>query len=511
VVKQMYKLFIVDDEKVVIDGLLSVVDWHEHQVEVVGTALDGNRAYDLIVEAKPNIVMADIRMPGLNGLDLIQKVKSVIPDTVFIIISGYTQFAYAKRAIELEAIDYLTKPIELDEIIASVKRAIEKYDQLRKQKEAATQLEQYRSQVEEKHILHSLFGYPVDQILEGYTSCSVLVTDCKSQSTDQLIEMVKLLGNQGEHHRIFSYGMEDHLVTIYFSYGNREQDSGLFDKLKSLYKNILTSPITGISSTYIEITSLQQLYKEALEAYHVGLYLQQEVTHYRHLVNMNDTIGSSMMKRMDQFFLERKLDLSSSESLIDELLAYSIQENLTPVKSKYLCFKLINHVFEYVQQEFDINVETVLQEEKYLIFKQLNQLRTMEEHKVWLLNKIGKLVDYLSDNQMSQKDKLMYEVKNYLKENYAQPIGLDELAGKFHISPAYLSSLFSKNMGVTLFEYIINMRMEKAKELLRTTNNKISDICQQVGYENQRYFNQVFKKNIGTTPGNYRANHLVKQ
>lgn len=507
----MYKLFIVDDEKVVIDGLLSVVDWHEHQVEVVGTAMDGNSAYDLIVEAKPNIVMADIRMPGLNGLDLIQKVKSVIPDTVFIIISGYTQFAYAKRAIELEAIDYLTKPIELDEIIATVKRAIEKYDQLRERKEAASQLEQYRSQVEEKHLLHSLFGYPLDQILEGYKSCSVHVTDCKSQSTDKLIEMVKLLGSQGEHHRIFSYGMEDHLVTIYFSYGNSEQDSVFLGKLKSVYKNILTSPITGISSTYKEITSLQQLYKEALEAFHVGLYLQQEVTHYRDLENMNDTIGSSMMKRIDQFFLERKLDLSSSESLIDELLSYSIQENLTPMKSKYLCFKLINHVFEYVHQEFDINVETVLQEEKYLIFKQLNQLRTMEEHKVWLLEKIGKLLDYLSDNQMSQKDKLLYEVKNYLKENFAQTIGLDEIAGKFHISPAYLSSLFSKNMGVTLFEYIINMRMEKAKELLRTTNYKISDISQQVGYENQRYFNQVFKKNIGTTPGNYRANHLVKQ
>jgi two-component system, response regulator YesN len=112
----------------------------------------------------------------------------------------------------------------------------------------------------------------------------------------------------------------------------------------------------------------------------------------------------------------------------------------------------------------------------------------MEEHKVWLLEKIKKLVDYLYDNQMSQKEKLLHKVKNYLKENYTQTIGLDEIAVNFHKSPAYLSSLFSKNTGVTLFEYIINMRMEKAKELLRTTNKKISDICQQVGYENQRYF-----------------------
>ncbi|MEH7494376.1 response regulator, partial [Neobacillus niacini] len=289
----MYKLFIVDDEKVVIDGLLSVVDWHEHQVEVVGTAMDGNSAYDMIVEAEPNIVMADIRMPGLNGLDLIQKVKSVIPDTIFIIISGYTQFSYAKRAIELEAIDYLTKPIELDEIIATVKRAIGKYDQIREQKEAASKLEQYRSQVEDKHILHSLFGYPLDQILEGYTSCSVLVTDCKSQSTDKLIDMVKLHCSQGEHHRIFSYGMDDHLVTIYFSYEISELDSGFLSELKSLYRNILAHPITGISSTNKEITNLQQLYKEALEAFHVGLYLHQEVTQYRDLVNMNGTIGSS--------------------------------------------------------------------------------------------------------------------------------------------------------------------------------------------------------------------------
>ncbi|MGG1398053.1 response regulator [Bacillus salipaludis] len=510
----MYKLLIVDDEKVVIEGLLSAVDWHEHQIEVVGTAMDGNNAYRLIEENEPNIVMADIRMPGLNGLDLIQKVKDVYPDTAFIIISGYTQFDYAKRAIELEAVDYLTKPIELDEIIAAVKRAIQKYEKLKERKEANIKLKNYQSQVEEKYVLHSLFGHQIDHLgyFEEYNSCTVLVTDCtsKTYSTETLLELIKSQVNQEEKCRNFSCVIEDHLVTICFFYSSYEEEKGFLRRLKSFYKDIMDDPITGISSTHKEITTLQPLYKEAMEAYHIGLYLQQEVTHYQDLETMTNTIGSNILKRMDEFFLERKIDLSSINKLIDHLLDFSIIEKLTPTKSKFLCFKLINHVFEYVHEEFDMNVEDVLQEEKYLIYQHLNRLRTMEEHKEWLLEIIGKLFNYLFDNQMSQKEKLMYDVKKYLKETYNQTIGLDVIAQKFHISPAYLSSIFSKKTGVTLFEYIINMRMEKAKELLRTTNNKISDICQQVGYENQRYFNQVFKKHIGTTPGSYRSNHLVK-
>lgn len=130
----MYKLFIVDDEKLVVDGLKSIIEWEKHQIEVIGSAMDGTNALARILALKPHIVMTDIRMPGMNGLELIQHLREKAPDIVCLIISGYSEFNYAKSAIELEAIDYLIKPIELDEIVKSVKNAIVKYEKKQNEK-----------------------------------------------------------------------------------------------------------------------------------------------------------------------------------------------------------------------------------------------------------------------------------------------------------------------------------------------------------------------------------------
>jgi two-component system response regulator YesN len=118
----MYKLLIVDDEKIVIEGLKSATNWKEHHIVIVGSASDGEEALKEIINKKPDIVLADIRIPKMNGLDLIKETKNLNLETVFIIISGYSKFDYAKRAIQLEAIDYLVKPIEVDEIVSSIKK-----------------------------------------------------------------------------------------------------------------------------------------------------------------------------------------------------------------------------------------------------------------------------------------------------------------------------------------------------------------------------------------------------
>ncbi|RBW70784.1 response regulator [Bacillus taeanensis] len=516
----MYKLLIVDDEKVVIDGLVSAVDWEDYQVEIVGTALNGNAAYQLIEETEPDIVLADIRMPGLNGLDLIQKVKNILPDTVFIIISGYTEFDYAKRAIELEAVDYLTKPIEFDEIIQTVEKAINKYEKIQAEKNNNDKIQKYQVELEEKYILDSMLGRQLDsqKLAAEFKKCTVFVAGLKSlkwltnltSNGQDFIEHLKIpFVKRG--YRAFIYLMEEYLVVVYANnQQNQESNAAMIEFSNILQHEVKDIPIIGISNTYGGLSNINKSYKEAIEAFHIGLYLNQSFTSYTDLEKMDQNVGTDMIEIIDHYFQKQDFDIYAITQIINDLLHYCTERMLTPVKSKYLCFKLINNVFEYVQKEFDLNVESIL-EEKYVIYKQLNQLRSLEEIREWLISKISKLLDYLNDNQMSYKDKLIFDVKDYLKDNYCKIISLDDVADLFHISPAYLSSVFSKKVGVTMFEYIINMRINKSKELLRTTNYKISEICDQVGYENQRYFNQVFKKHVGTTPGKYRSKHLIKQ
>ncbi|RBW70776.1 response regulator [Bacillus taeanensis] len=514
----MHKLVIVDDEKVVIDGLTSAINWKEHQIEIVGTASDGKEAFQCIVDKKPNIVLADIQMPELNGLDLIQKVKNICPDTVFIIISGYTEFDYAKRAIELEAVDYLVKPIGLDDIVSSVKKAANKYEKMQAEKQHHNQIQKYQSELEEKYVLDFILGHKFDhfETYDQFKNCKIVITGFKNstwknhikKSVQEFLECLKTPFKK-RGYEAFIYIIEDSIVTMYAHSTQKQGDDSLLVELLSLLQDELKSlPIIGVSNTYNDLSYTNQSYKEAKEAFRIGVYLNQLITNYNDLEKINNTVGNEIIEKIENHFKKKQFDLEKMNQLIDDILNYSIEHMLSPVKSKYLCFKLINYVSEYVNDEFEIEIENI-SGGKFQLYGELNNLQSIEGMSHWLKNFVNETFNYLNKNKISYKDKLILDVKNYLKNHFGQPIVLDDIAECFHISAAYLSSIFSKKVGMTIFEYITDLRMNKAKELLRTTNYKIHEICNEVGYDNQGYFNQVFKKQIGITPGQYRSKHLL--
>jgi two-component system response regulator YesN len=516
----MYKLLIVDDEKIVLEGLTSAINWQEHQIEVVETASNGHEAFQCIINNPPQIVLADIQMPGLNGLDLIQKVKKVYPDIVFIIISGYTEFDYAKRAIELEAVDYLVKPIEIDEIISVVKKGIIKYEKMKAEKENNDQIQKYQMELEEKDILNLILGRTIDknnfETLNRFKRWKLLVAGFKSTIWKNNIEKAdKGIFNRFKKpfeergYESFIYYIEDFIITLYANSIRKEvQDSFIIEYSSLLHHELNTTPIIGVSNTYYDFSYIRQSFQEAKESFEIGIYLDQLITHNKDLEKMNNTVGNEIIEKINQCFKQNNFKLDKMSLLIQEIFNYSIENMISPVKSKYLCFMVINNVFEYVQHEFDLKIERILGD-KYQLYEELNKLPSIEEIRYWLENLVNKIFDYVNENRVSYKDKLILDVKSYLQKNYNQSIILDEIAQDFHISPAYLSSLFSKTVKMTIFEYITNIRMNKAKELLRTTNYKILDICNDVGYKDTKYFNQVFKKQVGLTPSQYRSKHLI--
>jgi two-component system response regulator YesN len=147
--------------------------------------------------------------------------------------------------------------------------------------------------------------------------------------------------------------------------------------------------------------------------------------------------------------------------------------------------------------------------DRYEVYEQLNAHISLDEISQWLRSLVIKIKKHIEDHKISYNEKLILDMKNYLNTNYRETIVLEDL-GKFYKNPAYLCSLFSKSVGKTIFEYITLTRMNNAKKLLRTSTCKVADVAAQVGYENQKYFYQVFKKNVGITPSQYRSKHLVK-
>lgn len=514
----MYKLLIVDDEKIVIEGLKSATNWKDHHIEIVGSASDGEEALKEIMDKKPDIVLADIRMPKLNGLDLMKETKNLNLDTVFIIISGYSKFDYAKRAIQLEAIDYLVKPIEVEEIVSSIKNAILKLEKIKNEKQTTERINEYQMALEEKRVLDYILGQRFvapekDQKLKRFSFLNIGLKGFvwkDSKDAEKVEVFLERLKNLLENRKIesFIYTIDSEIVIMFSNAGLGLGNDLVQDLVSLIFHDMKIRPIVGISNVYDNISEIKKAYSEAKEALKNGVFSNQLVTYYKELETFNHSFGSTIIEKIDQFFNEKSQDLLSHLNIFIEKVFYDCKKsNLPPEKSKYVCFKVVNHFLEYIESEYEVNKSGG---ERYVFYQELNQLQSLEEIKVWLEQFIDQSTDFLNENHVSYNEKLIIDLKSFIHANYKEPIVLDDLGKLFHKNPAYLCSLFSKAVGNTIFEYITKVRLNNAKKLLRTSNLKVSEICKQVGYENQKYFNQVFKKNIGTTPGLYRSQHIIK-
>ncbi|MEH7086047.1 response regulator [Neobacillus drentensis] len=514
----MYKLLIVDDEKIVIEGLKSAANWQDHQIEIVGSASDGEEALKEIMSKKPDIVLADIRMPKLNGLDLIKETKNLNLDTVFIIISGYSKFDYAKRAIQLEAIDYLVKPIEVEEIVSSIKNAILKIEKIKTEKQTTERINEYQTALEEKRVLDYILGQRFavsenDQKLKSFSFLNISLKGFAwedSKDTEKIQVSLERVKNLLENRKIesFIYTIDSEIVIMFSNAGSELGNDLVQDFVSLIYHDMKIRPMVGISNVYETISDIKKAYSEAKEALKNGIFSNQLITYYKELEKFNHSFGNRIIEKIDTFFNDKSPDLlRSMNQFMDKVFLDCQKSSLPSEKSKYVCFKIVNHFLEYIESEFEVNKTGG---ERYLVYQELNQLQSLEEIKVWLEQFIEQSTAFLNENHVSYNEKLIIDLKSFINANYKEPIVLDDLGKLFHKNPAYLCSLFSKAVGNTIFEYITKVRLNNAKKLLRTSNLKVSEICKQVGYENQKYFNQVFKKNIGTTPGLYRSQHILK-
>ncbi|WP_409291320.1 response regulator [Peribacillus sp. SCS-37] len=514
----MYKLLIVDDEKIVIEGLKSVVNWQEHQIEIAGSASDGEEALKEIMDKKPDIVLADIRMPKLNGLDLIQETKALNLDTVFIIISGYSTFDYARRAIQLQAVDYLVKPIEVEAIIHSIKTAVLKLEKIKNEKSAAQRMNEYQSVLEEKRVLDYILGQRFaepdnDQKLQSFSFLNIGLKgiDWENENAAEKIQAsIKCIKSHLENTKIqhFVYAIDSEIVIMISNTDSEPGNTLMHDLISLLFHVMNIRPVVGVSNIHGTIPNIKKAYSEAKEALKNGVFSNRLITHYKELETFNTSFDNRIIEKVDAYFNGKGPDLLTGMNLFIDTVFLNCQQNsLPPEKTKYVCFKIVNHFLEYIESEYEINKSGG---ERYSVYQELNQLQSYEEIKVWLEQFIGQSTANLTENHVSYNEKLIIDLKNFINANYKEPIVLDDLGKLFHKNPAYLCNLFSKAGGSTIFEYITKVRLNNAKRLLRTTNLKVSEICKQSGYENQKYFNQVFKKHIGMTPGLYRSQHILK-
>lgn len=533
----MLKIFLAEDEYVVREGIKNNVDWSGHGYEFVGEASDGELAFPMIQRLKPDIVITDIKMPFMDGLELSRLIKKEFPWMEIIILSGYAEFEYAKEAISIGVAHYLNKPISGDDLLKEIDSLA---DRIEEKKQERSLREKYISEMMEmsgeerkKLFTHMVTGdLSVTELLEMSDSLEmditadrynvVLIQMQSSHHTTQteysgsVVEVYEKLEHMASSAGalVFDRNLEGKALVFR---GESDEDidkrqTGFFEDIKKMLKDYgHISYYVGIGQPVGRLTELPESFKKAAYAYAHRFFTDaSEFRHYEDTVK-NETasdeefiISSVDPKEVDRGrLLEflRKGQRGETEYFIEGFIE-NVGENA--IKSnmfrQYILMDAYFAVGSFVEE---IGADRNKIENFDISSKEIKDKESVADYLKRIMDKALEIRDNSASNRYVT---VIDEVKRYIDENYAdEELSLNSLASHVNFSPNHLSMIFSAQTGVTFIKYLTDYRMNKAKELLRCTSLKSVDISTQVGYKDPHYFSYLFKKTQGMTPTRYRS------
>jgi two-component system response regulator YesN len=464
----------VDDEELVIKSLKASVDWEEYGFEVAGFALDGAEALDKIREMKPEIVFTDVRMPGISGLELIKNCKELNLNTIFIVVSGYAEFAYAQKAMNFGALGYCLKPFDDMEIISFLKRA--------------------RSMIEKAKASECI--QLMELIEEGdEKSCRAIEKILKDSGiplhSGSKMGILVSIGRNPLKFRDFARILVLKTGRDKYTYFVPETEMPHAEKL-------VNQKIEGIKG--------KGICKGIMNAREIRVAISQaEIMAYGYFTSDKNNLpedqpGETKESTAPLRKLEEKInreDVPGTIKLIDELPELFEQGQLN-IRHAII---LYNQVMGFAGRLRNIQFEEYI----YSFEKLVSAFRDIREMLSYLRQSLAEELNIKYElgpsKRMSQTFKA---ILRYVNENYCRDISAQSIAKDFNVNSNYFSQLFKKELGTAFTEYLVKLRMDHACRLLKNTDDPISEIAEQVGYNDYFYFSRVFKKVVGKSPSSYR-------
>lgn len=486
----MLKAVVFDDEFIVLKGLVKLVNWTEYGVELVGTASDGISALETFRKLRPDIVMTDIRMPGMDGLQLIERILSESPDTMCIVFSGYNEYDYVKRAIKLGVVDYLEKPIDIAKIREGVQKAVNRINEMN---EISALKRKWLQGILEESTLRLLlrgaeaeaswseqFGADAGRVI-GLT-----VLACSEESFTL---------PESESYRAVRFRNGSEYITVLFHF---ERESELWTvPLESWTRGAI-----GSGRTYSSLADATNSYKEALRALRYGNYLEGKGWTRFEDLGESHTASPLLSEREEAVLFDMRIgDKDGLMNKLDSYLEEFKVEKLEPEVAEIELLKLVLHGLEVAKETGGNTAE--MKPAGFLPHSELRNMQTQDEMANWLRHEMGMIMDWILGVRQKSKHVAVEKAIRYIGDHYGRDLTQQEVADHVQMNATYFSLLFKEQMGVSYIKYLTKVRMEKAKELLNE-GETIQDISEKVGYYHARHFSEVFKKQIGLTPGQYR-------
>ncbi len=532
----LYRIMLVDDEEEVRKAIIRKMDWEKLGFQVAGDAENGEDALEKLEQLEPDVVITDIRMPYMDGLTLTARIREKHPSMKVLIFSGYDDFEYAKQAIKLNVTEYILKPVngqELAEILNRVRISLD--EEIEQRRNIDTLRESYLGSLP---ILRELF---LNDLVRRTTDVARIVPKLREYGIDILdarkwlaavIHVEQLERTEGKvlsmHQELIPISVrnltKDHLkpycrfaifnsmegITVILAVDEGNTQTGLMNLLNDICKEskrVLEVTITvGVGHSCNTLQEISRSYQTAVDA--LG---------YRAIVGKGKAIYINDMEPVARGKLQ--LDASDEEEL-SSAIKFGTRETIESVVRKlaarmedakvharqYQVYMLsVANCIIKLMQQYDLDLDEMFGPDSQYgdVLEGTCQREEFADRIIpaaWRMNEaMGRERDYTTR-------KVIQEAKEYIKEHYSNPeLSVEMLCRQLHMSPAYFSTVFKKETGQTYVNYLTEVRLKKAVELLNGTDDKTYLIAQKVGYQEQNYFSYVFKKRYGVSPTKYRG------
>jgi two-component system response regulator YesN len=519
-----YKVFFVEDEIVTREGIRDNVDWAANGFEFCGEATDGEMALPLLRTARPDVLITDIKMPFMDGLQLSKIVRERMPWVKIVILSGHDEFEYAQQAIQVGVTEYLLKPVTVQNLHQVLQKLTAQLDHEKKEQEnlrhLQEQIEENRTILRERFLLKVVVGalssteaiekgqlLGLDLVARCYLVV-ILKTEIEDRSEqfdyDEYQQVQRVVAELAENMPDVFLLRKDWEEMVLVMKGNaeeflEEERERLLERIKQEVKKTRYQLTIGIGTPKKRIAELHQSFVEAL------VNIQRTVDEKNN--RLTNAVDKADLLKVDRAAVENFLRCGAKEDF-DEFFNIYIRPLGETALTSYL---IKNYIFVDVVlatvklvNELEGDIDQVVPELNS-IETTLASIKTVEQLREQVYLILSSTLAFRDRHTSSHYMGTLQQAKDYIDHHYMEPeLSLNEVAGHVNLSPSHFSVVFSKEACQTFKEYLTEIRIQKAKELLRTTALRSADIAYQVGYSDPHYFSHVFRKVTGLSPNEFR-------
>jgi len=535
--KPLFKLLIVEDEHIVRMALKSLIDWRANGIELIAEAVNGSEALKVLTNEPIDLVITDINMPVMNGIELIQSIHHLGLDTSVIVLSAYNDYDYVREAFKLGVKDYILKT-EMDPI--TILEMVKKTLATRVANSfAMTSLQHNEKQRKDFYLLLKSIAEGVDPIDKNtvdsiyqelgfkgeFDSCVLLIDDFAriterygvqelGSFSKHVIEYInfqlkkerfaKVVCMQSSTYLILHCGMSVSEAT------NRSKLDLVLNSIQKSLKVYLDITVSiGVSNHCHSLEKLNGYYREALTLANLRYLYGKSSIIYQKNANFIKQIDSERILGQEKALIDaiKGMDPNKVDTELDNLLnriASFKSKNLEQLTCFYLELVLLININCRELNPFVYN----LYGHNTDLYAIINQFETKEEIHLWIKTFVRKILEQVTKENQQVESNQIKKAKKFIVNHYMENIGLSDVAEVVELSESYLSKLFMTEAGETFIHFLTRYRINIACDLLGNSNLKIYEVAKNIGYDNVEHFSRVFKKTMGLSPIEYKKHHL---